>query len=145
MNDIVKAFNFLCVLLIFCITFSLRIFIDSSTKEKTPDGRERGRQAQQGQSKLETSATVDAPASNAKECEGIKELNYNGIIDFNNLIAFVLIVCICDTILSCMGIYDALSTLIETYFNKRNYLFYRILCLVESVDVSIDVNKCCTF
>ena len=106
MNDIVKAFNFLCVLLIFCITFPLRI-IDSSTKGETPDGRKRERQAQPGQSKLETSATADAPASHAKECEGIKELNYNGIIDFNNLIAFVLIACICDTILSCMGIYDA--------------------------------------
>ena len=50
------------------------ICIDSNTKGETPDGRERGRQAPQGQSKLETLATADAPTSHAKECEGIKEL-----------------------------------------------------------------------
>ena len=97
MNDMVKIFNFLCVLLIFC-TFPLRIFIDSSTKGETPDGIERGKQAQQ-QSKVKTSATADAPTSHAKECEGSKELNYNafdvfanfiiGIIDFNNLIVLL--------------------------------------------------------
>ena len=52
--------------------------------------------------KCNTGSMLGRAASHAKECEGVKELNYNAfdvfanviivMVDFNNLIAFVLIV-----------------------------------------------------